>query len=327
MLMAAGLGTRLRPFTNLTAKPLLPLMGVPMSQFSLDLMKGAGVERVVANVHHLAEQTATALRFLDGPKDFIVSDERDLLMGSAGAMVKALPHFENQPFFYVNGDVLSNVNLRDLATHHAFLRHHYSVRLTLAVYLRSPDVGLYPEMLIDDKRSLVRGIGEKKQLRPFFGSVAVMEPECFIGIPEDQPSDFVEKILKPSIQMGRCGAYLIDNTLDIQPMTWFDIGSADLWYTTHLRLMDMYEKDELPTAWRNRILKHNRRLAPNVWVSNRSDIDKKPSGWSGPAYWSPDVGGVSPPATLGPGCVLYGAIAPGQVAARGIGYRQLWKPV
>ena len=61
MLMAAGLGTRLRPFTDLTPKPLLPLMGIPMATFAMEALGRAGVRRVVANAHHLGERVIREL--------------------------------------------------------------------------------------------------------------------------------------------------------------------------------------------------------------------------------------------------------------------------
>lgn len=324
MLMAAGLGTRLRPYTDAVAKPLLPLMGVPMAQFGLDLLKRAGVTRIVANVHHLAQHTGQALRFLEGPEEWIISDESQQLLGSAGGMAKALPHFENQPFFYVNGDVLCHVNLKDLAQHHAYLRHEFGVRLTLTVYASAPGTGKYREIIFDRKTNLMRRLGEFHQNRAFFASVAVIEPEAVAGLPTDQPSDFVEKILLPSVQMGKVGIYFIDNTLEPEPSSWFDIGDASLWHATHLALIRLMETDEIPTVWRERIQKNNHMLAPGIWVSKRAGLDRAPSGWSGPCYWAPDGTDTSPPVTMEPGTVLYGAPPAGWVPRSGIGYRGMW---
>src|SRR5690349_9521799 len=94
MLMTAGLGTRLRPFTDLLPKPLLPLMGIPMAQFALDALAEAGVEKVVANVHHLPEKLRESLPGLAtqaGIKELRLSDETQELLGSAGGMRNALP--------------------------------------------------------------------------------------------------------------------------------------------------------------------------------------------------------------------------------------------
>src|SRR4051812_48037749 len=107
MLMAAGLGTRLRPFTDRYSKPMLPLLGSPMAAFAYDAVRAAGVEKVVANVHHLAAATEAglfALREPGGPR-IEISDESSLLLGSAGGLRQAAPKLGG-PFFLVNGDVL-----------------------------------------------------------------------------------------------------------------------------------------------------------------------------------------------------------------------------
>ena len=65
MLMTAGLGTRLRPFTQFMAKPMLPLMGIPMAQYVLDSLNVSGVSRVVANIHHHSEKTKNGLLQLE----------------------------------------------------------------------------------------------------------------------------------------------------------------------------------------------------------------------------------------------------------------------
>lgn len=89
MLMAAGLGTRLMPFTERAPKALLPVLGVPIAQFALDSLARAGVDRVVANVHHHASAAKQGLAQLDrGDADFFVSDESERLLGSAGGSVK-----------------------------------------------------------------------------------------------------------------------------------------------------------------------------------------------------------------------------------------------
>src|SRR5688500_7784184 len=99
MLMTAGLGTRLRPFTEIAPKHLLPVMGVPMAQFAVDLLARFGVSRIVCNVHHRADLAVPALKALEhGPGTSIeISDESQLLLGSAGGIRKALPLLGRDP--------------------------------------------------------------------------------------------------------------------------------------------------------------------------------------------------------------------------------------
>ena len=102
MVMAAGLGKRMRPLTATRPKPLVQVAGKALIDHSLDRLAEAGVKRAVVNVHYLAEALEAHLAHY--PKlDIVVSDERELLLETGGGMVKALPHLPD-PFFCVNSD-------------------------------------------------------------------------------------------------------------------------------------------------------------------------------------------------------------------------------
>src|SRR5688572_30552394 len=130
MLMAAGQGTRLRPFTERLPKPFLPLMGIPIIQFPIDRLVAAQVSTIAVNLHHLAERGRDELKKVESKQAKIeVSDESLELLGSAGGIRKALPILGNQAFYYVNSDVLSDLDLKLLASRHAELRKKHQVLL------------------------------------------------------------------------------------------------------------------------------------------------------------------------------------------------------
>ncbi len=328
MVMAAGLGMRLRPFTEKTSKPLLPLMGVPMAQYALDLLKRASVEKIVANVHALPTASSQGLRFLDSSAPLEISDESAMLLGSAGGLAKAAPAFHGSPFYILNADTICNIHLQDLAKHHLMLKHQFSVKFTLLLFSKAPGNGSYLEILVDERRSLIRGLGEKKVGGRFYAGIAVMEPSCLAEIDPAVPSEFLRQILEPAIRTGRAGAYLVDNSAEFENARWFDIGSPELWHQAHLDWMKLYEDDLLPSLWSERILKANRRLAPNIWVSNRAPENLDISKWRGPVYWAPEGADTTPPAILSPRTVLYGRspfTGATEATPSGIGYRGLWK--
>ena len=103
MVLSAGLGTRMRPLTDKMPKPLVEVGGKPLIDHVLDRLAEAGVERAVVNVHHFAEQLERHLAARTKPK-IVISDERGLLLGTGGAVVKALPLLGEAPFFHVNSD-------------------------------------------------------------------------------------------------------------------------------------------------------------------------------------------------------------------------------
>ena len=104
MVMAAGLGTRMRPLTNDRPKPLVEVGGKPLIQFTLDKLREAGVHNIVVNIHYLPEMMEDYLASEAADFDLHISDERDLLLETGGGLVKALPHLPEDPFYCINSD-------------------------------------------------------------------------------------------------------------------------------------------------------------------------------------------------------------------------------
>ena len=105
MVLAAGLGTRMRPLTDSTPKPLIKVAGKPLIDHVLDRLADASVEWAVVNVHHFAEQLQRHLANRQRPK-IVISDERGLLLGTGGGVRKALPELGGAPFFHINSDTI-----------------------------------------------------------------------------------------------------------------------------------------------------------------------------------------------------------------------------
>jgi len=103
--LAAGLGTRMRPHNGNVPKPLVRLGGKSLIDFSLDGLASAGVERAVVNVHYLADALEHHLQSRSAPR-IVISDERGTLLGTGGGIAKALPVLGDAPFFLVNSDTL-----------------------------------------------------------------------------------------------------------------------------------------------------------------------------------------------------------------------------
>ncbi|MBW9065449.1 nucleotidyltransferase family protein [Rhizobium herbae] len=104
MVLAAGLGTRLRPITNTIPKPLVRIAGKPMIDYVLDAIEGAGVETAAVNVHHLADQMEAHLKGRCRPR-IVISDERASLMNSGGGLAKGLKLLPDGPVLVMNADL------------------------------------------------------------------------------------------------------------------------------------------------------------------------------------------------------------------------------
>jgi MurNAc alpha-1-phosphate uridylyltransferase len=103
MVLAAGLGTRMRPITERIPKPLVEISGSTLLDRGLDSLAEAGVETAVVNVHHHAGQMVNHVAARAHPK-VLISDESDGLLDSAGGVIKALPLLGPRPFFLINAD-------------------------------------------------------------------------------------------------------------------------------------------------------------------------------------------------------------------------------
>ncbi|MFN9163796.1 MAG: nucleotidyltransferase family protein [Alphaproteobacteria bacterium] len=103
MIMAAGLGTRMRPLTNDRPKPLITVDGRTLLDHAIDRLKSVGVNTFVVNVHYKGEMVIDHLK---GRSDatFIIQDERDRILDTGGALKRVLPHFGREPFFTHNSD-------------------------------------------------------------------------------------------------------------------------------------------------------------------------------------------------------------------------------
>src|SRR5271168_317126 len=103
VVLAAGLGTRMRPYNGHIPKPLVAVGGKSLIDYGLDRLADAGVERAVVNVHHLADALERHLASRRQPR-IIISDERTELLGTGGGIAKALPQLGDAPFFLINSD-------------------------------------------------------------------------------------------------------------------------------------------------------------------------------------------------------------------------------
>lgn len=104
-MLAAGLGTRMRPYNGAIPKPLVEVGRKPLIDYALDRLAAAGVGRAVVNVHYLADTLERHLAKREKPQ-IVISDERGALLGTGGGIAKALPQLGDAPFFLVNSDTL-----------------------------------------------------------------------------------------------------------------------------------------------------------------------------------------------------------------------------
>jgi N-acetyl-alpha-D-muramate 1-phosphate uridylyltransferase len=183
IVLAAGLGTRMRPYNGHVPKPLVEIGGKSLIDYSLDRLADAGVESVVVNVHHLADILERHLAPRQRPQ-IVISDERGELLGTGGGIAKALPKLGEAPFFLVNSDTvwLDGVkpNFRRMAD--AFDPQTMDALLLLAPtansigYTGRGDFAMLPDGRLRRRR--------ENEVVPFvYAGAAVLSPAMFADAP------------------------------------------------------------------------------------------------------------------------------------------------
>jgi len=183
MVLAAGLGERMRPLTDRMPKPLVRVDGKPLLDHVLDRLAAAGVKRAVVNVHYLADQIENHLKGRTAPQ-IVISDERVTLLDTGGGVVKALPLLGSDPFFHVNSDTIwidsVRPNLDRLAE--AFDPAAMDALLLMAAVTSSIGYSGRGDFVMAPDGRLSRR--PERDVTPFgYAGAAVLRPELFAGAP------------------------------------------------------------------------------------------------------------------------------------------------
>jgi MurNAc alpha-1-phosphate uridylyltransferase len=187
MVLAAGLGTRMRPHNGQIPKPLVTVGGKALIDYVLDRLADAGVEHAVVNVHHMADQIEAHLASRQRPQ-IVISDERAELLGTSGGVIKAMPALGGGPFFHVNSDTIwidgVAPNLSRLAD--AFDAARMDALLLLAPTTTSVGYTGRGDFTMTVDGRLARR--SERQVAPFvYAGAAILTPAFFAGTP-DGPS-------------------------------------------------------------------------------------------------------------------------------------------
>lgn len=184
MVLAAGLGKRMRPLTDTLPKPLVAVAGKPLLDHVLDRLTDAGVEHAVVNVHYLGEKIVDHLKPRDRPK-IAISDETGVLLETGGGVVKALPLLGDAPFYHINSDTIwidgVKPNLVRLAE--AFDPARMDALLLLAPtagsigYDGRGDFAMTPDGVLERR-------GERAVAPFVYAGAAILSPRLFDGAPQ-----------------------------------------------------------------------------------------------------------------------------------------------
>jgi N-acetyl-alpha-D-muramate 1-phosphate uridylyltransferase len=183
IVLAAGLGMRMRPFTDIRPKALVEVMGRPLIDHVLDRLAAADVSLAIVNLHHFADQIEAHLASRKQPK-VIFSDEREKLLGTGGGVAKAHSQLGKAPFFLLNSDSLwlegKTSNLARLGR--AFDAGQMDALLLLAPATTTIGYDGNGDYFMDARGALRRQAGKEKA--PFvYAGAAILSPSLFAGAP------------------------------------------------------------------------------------------------------------------------------------------------
>lgn len=218
MVLAAGLGVRMRPLTDKMPKPLVPVAGRPLLDHVLDKLADAGVSEAVVNVHYLPDQIIDHTASRRRPR-VIISDERDQVLGTGGGVVKALPLLGPEPFFHANADTLwidgVRPNLARLAE--TFDPERMDILLLMAPttssigYSGRGDYSMLPDGALRKRR--------EHQVVPFvYAGVAIMSPSLFADAPSGEFS--LTRMFDRANEQERLFGLRLDGV-------WMHVGTPD----------------------------------------------------------------------------------------------------
>ena len=218
MVLAAGMGTRMRPLTERKPKPLVEGAGKPLIDHVLDRLAEAGVARAVVNVHHFAEQIEKHLTSRAKPK-IVISDERGLLLGTGGGVVKALPALGDAPFFLINSDTIwiDGVQPNLLALAQTFDPTNMDALLLLAPTTGSIGYAGRGDFAFAADGRLTRR--SERDVAPFvYAGAAILSPALFAGAPlaEFALTDLFER----AAEQGRLRGLRLEGL-------WMHVGTPD----------------------------------------------------------------------------------------------------
>jgi mannose-1-phosphate guanylyltransferase/mannose-1-phosphate guanylyltransferase/phosphomannomutase len=286
MVLAAGLGTRLRPITYEISKPMVPVLDRPVMAHILELLDGHGIDGVIANLHHFAD----AIRDYFGER-ISYSYEPELL-GTAGGVRGCREFFGAETFLVISGDALTDIDLGALAA-----RHREAGGIATLAVKQVADTREYG-VVLHDREGRITGFQEKPERDEALSDLGncgiyVFEPEIFEYFPEQPFADWAHDVFPALLEHDV--PFFMHEVREY----WNDVGSlAELRRGTF---------DALRGELRLRI--DGRELSPGVTVSGADSLPAQVAV-DGPAW-------IGRGASLGAGARLTGPVVIGDGARIG----------
>jgi NDP-sugar pyrophosphorylase family protein len=220
MILAAGLGTRLRPLTEKTPKPLLPVAGRPLIVWNLLLLRQHGITEVIVNLHHLGDMIEQTLKNGSQYGLALTYQREPVLLGTGGGLKQAESFFGGNPFLVLNGDTMLDLDLKAVTA-----VHEQRDALATMVLREDPEAERWGAVELD-RDQLVRSINGKGRAadgpteKLMFAGVHVMHPRLLCDLPVGRESSIIDAYHRAIIQGEPIAGYRMTGY-------WSDVGTPE----------------------------------------------------------------------------------------------------
>ena len=223
MILAAGLGTRLKPITDELPKALVEVNGKTLLEIAIRNLIENDFRRIVINVHHFADKVIDFINNNTFAADIYVSDESDLLLDTGGGIKHAKKFFDNSPILVHNVDIISNLNLKEFYQYHIsddsvaslVVSNRKSNRYLL---FNEADILCGWQDISKDEKIIVRENSKLNQLA--FNGIHILNPHLIDSFPDEKVFSVIKAYLKIA-GTEDIHAYVSDE------IKWIDVGKVE----------------------------------------------------------------------------------------------------
>lgn len=180
MILAAGFGTRLLPYTQYQAKPLFPVLNTPLLLAAVNRLKNSGFSPIIVNCHHLGEQIVACLQEVPG----VIIQQEELILGTGGGLRRALDNLDDEPLLVANGDIYHSIDVSELYHYHVQAEHG----ITMAVH----DCPRFNKIIVRDQQIVDFDGSSQDGVRLAYTGIQVINPDLLRGIKKDTASCIIE---------------------------------------------------------------------------------------------------------------------------------------
>ncbi|MBM3699952.1 MAG: NDP-sugar synthase [Actinobacteria bacterium] len=258
VILAGGKGTRMRPLTYYTAKPMLPLITKPFMEYFILKLKQYGIDEIILSTGYLPDAFN---KYFGNGKDFgvklIYVTEKEPL-GTCGAVKNVEKYLDNEPFFVFNGDILTSINLKSMVSFHKSKKSDITISLSP---VEDPTAyGLVPV----DKNSRVKEFLEKPSMEEINTNLInagtyIIEPHILGHVPGGENYSFERELFPKVLKLGyNIFGYVFNGY-------WLDVGTPEKYMNAHYDILDKKMPFNFPY----------KKVSPNVYIGAGTEYRKE----------------------------------------------------